>query len=145
MTAHKFLLQPGCWLGEGKVTFTASPDTLSFATRWDISDALGGIIALKQKVEMKDTGDTINNIYCVSALAETSFVIELSNDILGTAIGTGIIDEKKIAWEFRGQANFEGYEVYDLQPNGDYILHAEYASPEQYRTIIDARIWLKAQ
>ncbi|MFA6917127.1 MAG: hypothetical protein WC222_12070 [Parachlamydiales bacterium] len=142
MLPHTFLLQPGIWLGEGKVTFTASPDQLQFYTRWEISPPQAGIIALKQVVEMKE-GDTIHNNYILSGLTENSFIIELTNDVLGTVIGKGIIDENKVAWEFRAQESFEGYEVYQLQTNGEYILHAEYASPEQYRTIIDAHLWPK--
>lgn len=142
MAAHLFLLRPGIWLGEGKVSFSASPEQLQFYTRWEIAPPKDGIIPLKQTVEMKE-GDTIHNIYAISAVTETSFIIELTNDVLGTVIGKGIIDDNKIAWEFRSQETFEGYEVYQLQSNGEYVLHAEYASPEQFRTIIDARVWTK--
>lgn len=140
---HTFILQPGNWLGEGKVTFTASPECLRFYTRWEISDNEGGIVACKQQVEMQDEGDTINNALLFSGFDQSSFVIELTNDILGTVKGKGKIDSKNIAWEFRSQDAFEGFEVYELQPSGEYIFHAEYASPEQFRTIIDGKIWLK--
>lgn len=141
---HAFILTPGCWLGEGTVSFTASPEVLKFYTRWDVSNSVGGIVACKQSVEMQEHGETVNNAFCITELNPTSFKIELSNDVIGTVTGKGIIDEKAIAWEFRSHENFEGYEVYELQENGDYLLHAEYSSPEQFRTIIDGRIWKKA-
>jgi hypothetical protein len=64
--------------------------------------------------------------------------------MLGSVQGKGIIDAKTIAWEFRGHPDFEGFEVYELQENGDFMLHAEYSSLDQIRTIIDGRIWKKA-
>lgn len=143
MHDHRFIFHPGIWLGEGNVTFTASPESLHFYTRWEVSSSDGGIIACKQVVEMKDQGDSINNVFCFSSLEQNAFVIELSNDILGTVAGKGLVDPRTIAWEFRAQEMFEGFEVYELQPNGEYLLHAEYASPEQYRTIINGKIWLK--
>ncbi len=144
MMEHRFILQPGVWLGEGNVSFTASPESLHFYTRWEISGAEGGIIACKQIVEMKDNGDSVLNAFCVSSLSPSSFKIEISNELIGTVAGKGLIDPKTIAWEFRGHEFFEGFEVYELQPDGNYLLHAEYASPEQYRTIINGKIWLKS-
>jgi hypothetical protein len=41
------------------------------------------------------------------------------------------------------QFAFEGFEVYEQQENGDYFLHAEYGSPDQFRTIIEGLIWRK--
>jgi hypothetical protein len=69
--------------------------------------------------------------------------MELENELLGKVKGAGVIDEKTIAWEFHGTGGLEGFEVYELQDNGDYMMHAEYSSPDQFRTIIDGRIWKK--
>jgi hypothetical protein len=55
-----------------------------------------------------------------------------------------VIDAKTIAWEFRNNEEFQGFEVYELQENGDYMLHAEYSTSEDFRTIIDGRVWQKA-
>ena len=73
----------------------------------------------------------------------TSFEIWIENDQMVRVGGKGVIDPKKIAWEFRGKDNFEGFEVYELVDNGDYQMHAEYASGDQFRTIINGRIWKK--
>lgn len=143
MFMHAFLFQPGEWLGEGKVTFSASPDVLRFYTRWNVADVSGGLILCQQLVEMQDQLESIHNAFCLTDIKEESFSIELSNDIIGSVGGKGIIDTKTIGWEFRHKDIFEGYEVYELESNGNYLLHAEYASPEQFRTIIDGKIWLK--
>jgi hypothetical protein len=55
--------------------------------------------------------------------------------------GKGIIDSAKIAWEIRGKDDFEGFELYELIAGGDYKVHAEYASTDQFRTIINGLIW----
>lgn len=140
---HRFIFQPGVWLGEGNVTFSASPETLHFYTRWDIPTNDTSIVACKQVVEMKDHGESINNAFCFTILTPSTFEIQLTNDIIGTVRGKGIIDPRTLAWEFHAQEVLEGFEVYELQPDGSYLLHAEYASPEQYRTIINGKIWLK--
>jgi len=72
------------------------------------------------------------------------FKIELESEQINKSVGSGLIDEKTIAWEFRSSEGMEGFEVYELQENGDYMFHAEYASLGQFRTIVDGRIWRKS-
>lgn len=144
MNNHKFIFDKTYWLGEGQVSFSASPEKLHFFTRWEIADCTESVVVCKQLVEMRDQGECINNVYRLSNITEGSFIIELTNDVLGTVSGKGRYDVRTIAWEFRTHENFEGFEVYELQPDGTYIMHAEYASPEQFRTVIDGKIWLKA-
>lgn len=145
---HTFLFSPGKWLGEGKITFSGSPDLLKFYTRWDIAPAepegeLHEIVCL-QIVEMQGaTEEHIKNRFTFSQVDSVSFVLELENELIGVVQGKGLMDEKKIAWEFRGHSTFEGFEVYELQENGDYLFHAEYVSPDQFRSLIDGRIWKK--
>lgn len=141
--AHVFILQPGIWVGEGKITFSASPEHVRFYTKWIIQDTQNEQIACKQTVEMQGGMDPVYNEFTFSNLKSDGFTIELQNDLFGNLKGTGILEAKTIAWEFRGHSQFEGFEVYELQDNGDYMLHAEYASPDLFRTIIDGRIWKK--
>lgn len=145
MTNHKFIFSPGQWVGEGKVTFSASPERLRFYTKWNIEKDKGGVIACNQQVEMEGGGDNVYNSFIFLDVQHEAFLVELTSDLLGTVMGKGVIDTKTIAWEFRGHPEFEGFEVYELQDNGDYMLHAEYASSDLVRTIIDGRIWLKAE
>jgi hypothetical protein len=144
LNTHQFLFTPGYWIGEGKITFSSSPSVLRFYTRWHIAPIHAGMIDCQQEVEMQEQMDVMRNFFSVSEVTAKSFAIELSSSILGTVTGKGIIDTKTIAWEFH-HANqaFEGFEVYELKDNGEYMLHAEYASTDQLRTIIDGRIWRK--
>lgn len=144
LVKHEFLFSPGQWIGEGRVTFSTSPEHLRFYTKWSIEKGPQGNFNCQQHVEMESGQDHVFNTFLISHITSDSFVIELHNEILGKISGKGVIDPQTIAWEFRGHNEFEGFEVYELQDNGDYMLHAEYSSTEQFRTIIDGRIWKKA-
>lgn len=144
MNKHLFLFSPGTWIGEGKVTFSASPEHLHFYTKWIISPVADGVIKASQEVEMRGGGDNVFNSFAFKEIEDQSFKIELENELLGKASGKGVIDTKTIAWDFTGHPDFEGFEVYELQENGDYMLHAEYVSPDQHRTIIEGRVWKKS-
>lgn len=144
MSNHDFLFKPGLWVGEGKVTFSVSPERLRFYTKWTISNGENGLMLCHQQVEMEGGESNVYNNFTISNVQSASFSIELSNDLLGIVHGKGVIDAKTIAWEFRGHPEFEGFEVYELLDNGDYSLHAEYSSVDQFRTVIDGRIWKKS-
>jgi hypothetical protein len=144
MKPHQFIFQSGNWIGEGRVTFSASPDLIRFYTKWVINPAdTKGIVCI-QEVEMQGTEPHMVNSFVFLNITDSSFEVELENQLMGKVKGKGIIDEKTIAWEFHGHGGLEGFEVYTLEENGDYMLHAEYASTDQFRTIIDGRIWKKS-
>ena len=67
--------------------------------------------------------------------------MELHNELVGHVIGKGVYSDKEVAWEFRGHPSFEGFEVYHLRDDGDWSVHAEFASPDQFRTVINGRVW----
>lgn len=141
---HEFIFQPGLWIGEGKISFSSSPDHLHFYTKWMIASETDGFIHCQQKVETRGVDDLVVNSFKLGKLTPSSFNIELKNELVGKVTGQGIIDSKTIAWEFRGNHQVEGFEVYEIQDNSDYTVHAEYSSTDQFRTIIDGRIWKKA-
>jgi hypothetical protein len=149
MTQHLFIFQPGLWVGEGKIQFSSSPEQIKFYTKWDIpskqeEELLGTRkISCTQKVEMSGDTEQMTNRFTFAHVTPSGFTLKLENDLVGHVEGQGVIDGKTIAWEFRGHPNFEGFEVYELLDSGDYMLHAEYSSPDQFRTIIDGRIWKK--
>lgn len=143
MAQHDFLFNPGLWIGEGRVTFSASPEHIHFYTKWQVEKQSKEGIPCRQQVEIQGTDEHVFNSFQIKEVTPASFKIELENDLIGKVQGTGVIDVKTIAWEFRDSPNFEGFEVYELQEDGDYMVHAEYASTDQYRTIIDGRIWKK--
>ncbi len=143
---HQFIFSPGIWIGEGKITFSTSPETIQFYTKWVVEkyDEKKGYFC-EQQVEMQGVEESVFNRIIFSHVTPQSFEITLENDLVGTVSGKGLVDPKTIAWEYRVPGrDFEGFEVYELQDNGDYMLHAEYSSPDQYRTIIDGRIWKKS-
>lgn len=139
---HKFIFQSGLWIGEGKITFSTSPEHLHFYTKWTISVS-DKISLCQQKVETQGSSDLIINDFSVTTASPSSFTIEFKNSHVGSIRGQGIIDDKTIAWEFRGSDQIEGFEVYERQENGDYMVHAEYSSTDKFRTIVDGRIWEK--
>ncbi len=143
--SHLFIFNPGIWIGEGKITFSTSPEIIHFYTKWTIEpfdEEVG--YSCQQQVEMQGVNESVFNNLSFSEVTPKSFKITLENDLVGVVDGKGIIDPKTIAWEYRPNTDFEGFEVYELQENGDYMLHAEYSSPDQYRTVIDGRIWQKS-
>ena len=142
---HTFILQPGVWLGEGEITFNNSPEKIVFYTKWDFKDASDGVIHSSQEVEMRGVDDKVQNQFVISDISSDSFQIQLENEDVGLVIGKGVIDEENIAWEFRDPKGFEGYEVFKKLETGDYSFHAEYSSTDQFRTIIDGKVWIKNQ
>lgn len=145
MGNEAFILNPGIWNGQGKVSFSSSPDQIQFFTQWDIQEKQGNLIRATQRVEMQGADETLVNAFVFALVTPTTFMIELSNELLGVVKGTGIIDAMQVAWEFRGHATFEGFEVYRLDEKSDFHFHAEYASPDQYRTLIDGRLWRRVE
>lgn len=137
---HHFLFQPGEWLGTGQVSFSMSPDVLHFRTKWEIDADAPNHFHCKQIVEIVG-GDRIINSFEILLHAPHTFDIVLTNDLLGTFSGEGVIEERLLAWEFREKGIFEGYEVYKCVDDNEYTMHAEYLSSDQTRTLIRGRIW----
>ena len=147
MSVRDFIFKSGLWVGEGKVTFSASPNHLRFYTKWSMEEELDGKFKWLQRVELERGESNVYNNFLFFNISETAFSVELSNELLGTVQGKGLINQKTIAWEFKRELEhegFEGFEVYELQENGDFMFHAEYSSDDLMRTIVDGRIWRKS-
>ena len=144
MFGHEFILTPGTWLGEGFITLTMSPAKLRFYTKWIVEEPRVGIIHCQQRVEVEGRDEDLFNHFIFSDIKESSYSMQLTNAEMGTVKGTGVISPKLIAWEYRHDIDSEGFDVYELQPDGNYIMHAEFISTVQYRTIVDGRIWKKS-
>lgn len=145
-----FIFQEGKWLGEGKIGFSASEEEIHFFTRWTIEPSKKGGSGLSircvQEVEMREgASDKMVNRFFFSEIEKNSFTVTLENEQFGSVKGTGIIEPDKIAWEFRGHPHIEGFEVYQQGKEGEWLFHAEYVSPEQYRSIINGKIWKKVK
>lgn len=146
MKEHLFLFLPKKWYGEGTITLSMVEEELQFHTQWNLGilDPQGQINAF-QEVQIKGMADVMQNQFLISNLTATQFHIELENAALGIIIGKGLIKGNLIAWEFRDQKiGFEGFEFYEKQEDGTYLMRAEYATADQYRTIIRGKIWEKS-
>ena len=143
MSIQDFIFTAGSWLGEGKITFTASSEFLRFYTKWEITESGSGIMQAVQTVEMLGVEEHVVNAFTFSDIKPDKFSVCLENNIVGKIMGTGVRSRQTIAWEFREQSIFEGFEVYEQQENGDFFLHAEYGAPSQFRTIVEGLIWRK--
>lgn len=145
MKEHNFLITPKKWLGEGKIQLSMSEEELHYYTKWnaDPRDNEGQISAV-QEVQIQGLADMMYNHFVFSEMLGDHFVIELENATLGKIFGKGVIKESVIGWEFRNsELGFEGYELYQLQKDGSYLMQAEYSSLDQYRTMIKGKIWQK--
>lgn len=144
---HPFLLSPTSWLGEGKIQLNMVEEELGFMTRWNVGnrDPLGKIECV-QEIQVKGLSDVMHNQFLIFDLSPTHFAIELENQSIGKVIGKGIINDKLIAWEFRvPDMGFEGFEFYEKQEDGTYLMRAEYATQDQFRTLIRGKIWQKTE
>lgn len=143
MTQHAFIFSEGTWLGEGKIRFSSSPTEITYRTSWSQLSFEPSRIVLRHKVELEGVPEMVTNKFEIIGANDSSFLIKLSNELMEDAIGKGVIEEKKIAWEFR-LPNFEGFEVYTLLEDGSYQVHAEYLSSDLFGTIINGKIWKKS-
>lgn len=147
MTQHPFLLAPGSWLGQGKIQLNMVAEELAYFTRWNVGSQDGeGRIVSNQEIQVKGLSDIMNNEFIISNLNQGEFSIELENQALGKVTGKGVINDKVIAWEFRvEEIGFEGFELYEKQDDKNYLMRAEYATSDQFRTTIQGRVWLQTQ
>ncbi len=142
---HAFLLSPSDWLGEGKIQLSMVEEELPFHTRWTATKKNpSGLIECLQEIQIKGLSDVMQNQFALFDFTVNNFLIELENLTLGKVTGKGIIKDKLIAWEFRAaDIGFEGYEFYEKQSDGTYIMCGEYATSDQLRTTIKGKIWRK--
>jgi hypothetical protein len=146
MAQHQFLLTPRTWLGQGKIQLNMVSEELTFFTRWNITNDNGeGVIECFQEIEVKGLSDIMHNEFSIRNISGGEFTIDLENQALGKVSGKGIINDKIIAWEFRvDDIGFEGFELYELQDDNQYLMRAEYATNDQFRTLIQGRLWEQA-
>jgi hypothetical protein len=140
---HAFLLAPGLWIGQGKIQLNMVAEELTFFTRWSsgLPDAKGRIESL-QEIQVKGLSDIMHNQFALYNFTSGEFVIDLENQALGKIIGKGIINDKVIAWEFRiEEMGFDGFEFYEKIDEKNYLMRAEYATSDQFRTLIEGKIW----
>jgi len=139
MARNDFVFISGIWLGEGKITFSTSSEFIKFYTKWQIVEESSGAMKATQTVEMRGIEEQVINVLTFTDISETKFAVTLENQTVGKIQGTGLRDHHVIAWEFR-QPQFEGFEVYELQENGDYFFYAEFCTPDQFRSLVEGPV-----
>ena len=143
MENHPFILKPNQWLGEGKIVLNMVEEELAFFTRWNVANKdTSGLIECVQEIQVKGLSDVMLNQFLFTNFTADSFAIELENQALGKIVGGGVINDKVIGWEFRmPELGFEGFEFYERQDDDSYLMHAEYTTSDQFRTLIKGRVW----
>ena len=143
---HPFIFSATSWIGEGKIQLNRVEEELIFYTRWNILPRDDhGLITCSQEIQVKGLSDVMTNQFFFSDVNPTGFLIELENQALGKVAGKGIVSDKVIGWEFSNpEIGFEGFEFYEKQEDDSYLMRAEYASSEEFRTIIRGKVWKKA-
>jgi hypothetical protein len=143
---HPFIFSPAMWMGEGKIQLNHVAEELMFYTRWSTSPGDDhGLITCSQEIQVKGLSDVMINQFAFYDLTPAGFMVDLENQALGKVTGKGIISDKLIGWEFRApEIGFEGFEFYEKQPDDTYAMRAEYASTEEFRTLIHGKVWKKA-
>jgi hypothetical protein len=143
MFNHSFIFNPGSWIGEGKITLNMVEEELVFNSNWTVQDKDSlGKVTCAQDIAIRGLSDSMRNELTFYDFGGKNFIVDMENQNIGKITGIGVFDEKMIAWEFRdNEQNFEGYESYDLQPDGSYLMRGEYVTSDQLRTCIEAKIW----
>lgn len=122
---------------------SGSSEHLRFFTKWIVFPQSRGHITARQIVELHGIPENVINEFVFDPSEGELFKVSLENEIVGTVHGHGLFDATTVSWEFRGNPSFEGFEIYRLEENGDYMVHSEYVSTDSHRTTIDGRIWYK--
>jgi hypothetical protein len=143
MFNHTFIFSPGTWFGEGKILLNMVEEELVFNTNWAIQNRdFAGKVGCAQEIQIQGLSENMRNDLTFYDFGAKTFTVDMENQNVGRIVGTGVYDEKMIAWEFRNNdMNFEGYETYSLQLDGSYTMKGEYVTSDQFRTLIEARIW----
>lgn len=143
MFNHTFIFSPGTWRGEGKIVLNMVEEELLFSTSWTVQPKdFAGKISCVQEVQINGLSEGMRNELNFYDFQAKTFAVDMENSNVGHIVGMGVYDDKMIGWEFRNNdMNFEGFETYNLQSDGSYLMKGEYVTSDQFRTLIEARIW----
>lgn len=139
---HNFIFKPNTWVGKGDISLNMVEEKLIFTTKWKVAkkDSLGKIKAI-QKIQIDGISEEMQNELTFFDFTKTGFSVEMENVNIGRILGTGIYDDKMVAWEFKDSSlNFEGFETYFIKKDGSYKVTSEYVTSDQFRTFIAGNI-----
>ncbi len=142
MMNHAFIFTAGVWKGSGSISFSMADDILEFTTLWTVLPSEDGNFYFSQEIAIQGLSETMRNQFTLRPLNNESFDIVLENQIIGKVMGSGLISDETIAWEFRRKdQEFEGYEIYELQEDGSYKMKAEFTAGAGLRTYVSGQIF----
>lgn len=144
MFNHPFLFDSGCWIGEGQIELNALADKMIYFMRWraTVVDLELQEYESSQEIQIAGHTDIMYNQFLFTNFNRNHFDVVLENQAWGEVDGRGMVDDRFIGWEFRSNdLGFEGYEFYEMQEDGTYIVKAEFVTKEDLRTHIDGKIW----
>lgn len=143
MFNHSFIFSPGSWTGEGKILLNMVEEELVFNTNWAVQDKdFSGKVTCAQEIQIQGLSENMRNELSFYDFQNKTFSVDMENQNVGRIVGIGVYDDDMIAWEFRNNdMNFEGFETYHLQSDGSYQMKGEYVTSDQFRTMIEARIY----
>jgi hypothetical protein len=120
---------------------------MKFYTKWTVPKIDPyGCLECQQEIEISGISDQMRNEFAITEIQDEGFIIELENQSLGKIFGKGIIKKNMIGWEFKHpEIGFEGFEFYEVKDDGSYFMHAEYATNDDFRTIIEGKIWKQGE
>lgn len=135
---HLFIFSPGVWQGEGTISFSMAEDVFHFRTRWTVLPEEDQKIYFNQEIQIDHLEEKMRNHFCLWELSDSAFELVLENQVVGKVMGSGLITQESIAWEFRRKdQEFEGYEIYEMQRDGTYKMRAEFTAGEGLNTHIE--------
>ena len=141
----EFILQPGIWLGQGKISFAHSPENLNYYTKWKIEEQKDGIIKAIQIVELEENKDQRIHSFTFQLMTSTTFQVILEIEGINKVEGAGLYHADFVCWNFQNQQDFQGIEIYQRQTHESFTLRSEYGSTEAFKTTIDGLIWFKSE
>lgn len=140
-----FILQDGIWLGDGSIKLSLTDEPLKFHMRWSINKDSSGLLECVQEIEVIGLSETMYNEFFITDLTKTNFALQLDNTEMGQIEGEGFVSDNTIGWELsEPDQEFGGFEFYNLQEDGKYFMHAEYATGDALKTEIQGKIWQAA-
>lgn len=135
MITH-FLFHEGVWEGSGLIFIPLASKPFPLTVRWVVSCIDEDRFRAMQYVEVEGH-EPIENTFTVNKVVKRGeFRIFLESAAIGMFSGTGVIDDKKVAWEFSHNNALEGLEVYELKGQDAYSFHAKYLGGDGFSTEI---------
>lgn len=139
-----FIFTPGFWIGEGMMELSNVSEKIPFVVKWMVPNIRpeDPYIELIQQIQIKGHSDALTNNFTLKDFEKHRFSIILENDNIGQVMGPGQIKSDWIGWEFKENlVGFDGYEYYQHQGDGHYIMEAEYSTSDDLRTVMRGKLW----